>query len=77
MTQSEKIQYLDSIESETISPTQLAKVFGGDPYTFNQMQKEGRLQFPHIMMGRNLRIFKEPIKQLLLGNQDYLNYYRK
>lgn len=67
MTREEKLELLRSLPDETISPRQLALVAGGDPYTYNLMAKEGRLDLPHLWRGRNLRIWKDPVIKLIGG----------
>lgn len=70
MTKTEKIDFLKAIPGETISPTQFATVAGGNPYTYNVMAKEGKLDqqaVPHFWRGRNLRIWKEPVIRLIGG----------
>ena len=67
MTREEKLEWLRSLPSETISPQQLTKVAGGDPYSYNIMAKEGKLELPHLWRGRNLRIWKEPVIRLIGG----------
>ena len=65
MTREEKIAWLESLPSETISPSVLAAVAGGDPYSYNVAAKEGKLDIPHFWRGRNLRIWKQfVIKQI-------------
>lgn len=58
---------LRGIPGETISPAQLAKVAGGDPYAYNLMARQGKLDLPHLWRGRNLRIWKEPVIRLIGG----------
>ena len=67
MTREEKLAWLKSLPGETISPTQLSKVDGGDPYSYNIAAKEGKLDLPHLWRGRNLRIWKEPVIRLIGG----------
>lgn len=67
MTREEKLEWLRSLPSETISPQQLTQVAGGDPYTYNIMAKEGKLELPHLWRGRNLRIWKDPVIKLIGG----------
>ena len=67
MTKAERIKYLNGIRGETISPAQLAKVAGGDPYSYNLAAKHGKLDLPHLWRGRNLRIWKEPVLRLIGG----------
>lgn len=50
-----------------ISPKQLAKVTGGDPYSYNIAAKEGKLNLPHEWHGRNLRIWKQPVLDRIGG----------
>ncbi|HCI84789.1 MAG TPA: hypothetical protein DHV79_09500 [Lachnospiraceae bacterium] len=65
MTKEEKIEWLESLPSETISPAILAKVAGGDPYSYNMMAKEGKLDLPHFWRGRNLRIWKRFVIKMI------------
>lgn len=67
MTTEEKIDWLRSLPSETISPQVLAVVAGGDPYAYNLMAKQGQLDIPHFWRGRNLRIWKGPVIRLIGG----------
>ena len=67
MTREEKLDWLRSLPGETISPQQLAKVDGGDPYSYNLAAKEGKLPLAHLWRGRNLRIWKEPVIRLIGG----------
>ena len=69
MTGEEKVNWLRSLPSETISPRQLAMVDGGDPYSYNLAARDGRLNLPHMWRGRNLRIWKQPIIDLITGNK--------
>ena len=65
MTTEEKVAFLKQLPSETISPSVMALVAGGDPYTYNLMAKEGKLDVPHFWRGRNLRIWKQPVIRLI------------
>ena len=67
MTREEKLSFLRGLKDETISPRQLAMVAGGDPYGYNIMAREGKLELPHLWRGRNLRIWKEPVIKLIGG----------
>ncbi|MCR4577346.1 MAG: hypothetical protein K5784_05525 [Clostridiales bacterium] len=67
MTHSQKIAFLKALPKETISPRELASVFGGDPYAFNIEAKKERLPFPHYWSGRNLKILKQPVIDMLIG----------
>ena len=67
MTTEEKIAWLRSLPKSMISPHELAKVTGGDPYAYNLAAKNGKLNLDHEWHGRNLRIWKEPVIRLLGG----------
>ena len=69
MTTAEKIAFLESLPSETISPSIMALVDGGDPYSYNISAKEGRLDLPHFWRGRNLRIWKSFVIEMLGGKK--------
>lgn len=68
MTHAEKIAFLTQIEEETISPSELSMVIGGRPYLYNLQARDGSLTLPYLWRGRNLRIFKQPVLDLLTGN---------
>ena len=68
MSHEEKIQFLRE-QGETISPSTLARVIGGNPYLYNLAAKDGTLTFPHMWRGRNLRIFTQPVINLLQGGK--------
>lgn len=70
MTREEKLAWLRAITTETISPSQLAKVAGGDPYYYNLAAKDGKLTLPYIWRGRNLRIWKDPVMKLIGGEEN-------
>lgn len=70
MTHDERISYLKRLDKETISPTELARVIGGNPYVYNLAAREGLLTLPYIWRGRNLRIFKEPLLRLLENGKE-------
>ena len=65
MTTEEKVAFLRQLPSETISPSVMALVAGGDPYSYNLAAKEGKLDIPHFWRGRNLRIWKQPVIRLI------------
>ena len=67
MTTEEIGSFLKELPSETISPSVMALVAGGDPYSYNLMAKEGKLDVPHFWRGRNLRIWKQPVIKLIGG----------
>ena len=68
MNSNEALAYLRSLPGETISPQELAKVAGGNAYSYNLAAKEGKLDLPHMWRGRNLRIWKGPVIRLIGGN---------
>ena len=65
MTTEEKVAFLRQLPSETISPSVMALVAGGDPYSYNLAAKDGKLDVPHFWRGRNLRIWKQPVIKLI------------
>lgn len=67
MNHDEKIKFLRSLPKETISPTELALVLGGNPYAYNLAAKEDKLPFPFLWRGRNLRILKQPVIDVIVG----------
>lgn len=68
VTREEKLDWLRSLDRETISPKELAMIEGtGHPFDYNCAAKAGRLELPHVWHGRNLRIWKEPVIRLLGG----------
>ena len=67
MNREEKLDFLRNLPGEMISPAQLAKVTGGDRYTYNCAARAGKLNLPHEWHGRNLRIWKEPVIKLIGG----------
>lgn len=69
MTHEERIDYLENLNRETLSPSELAMLIGGSPYAYNLAAKDGALTLPHIWRGRNLRIFRQPVLDLLKGNE--------
>ena len=70
MTHQERIDYLENLDRETISPSELAMLIGGNPYAYNISAKMGELTLPHIWRGRNLRIFRQPILDLISGHKE-------
>ena len=70
MPHDERIAYLKGLPKETISPTELSRVIGGNPYVYNLAAREGLLTLPYIWRGRNLRIFKEPLLRLLENGKE-------
>lgn len=71
MDHNQRIAFLRDYPKETISPTVMAQVYGGDPYAYNIAAKKGELPFRYWWHGRNLRICKEDVIQALEGNLTY------
>ena len=69
MNKAEKVAWLESLPRETISPAQLAKVAGGTPYSYNVAASAGKLNLPHMWLGRNLRIWKGPVIELIMRGE--------
>ena len=69
LTHEQRIQLLLNAPGETISPSVAAKVLGGVAYWYNLSAQNGRMTLPHIWRGRNLRIFKQPILDILQGSK--------
>ncbi len=67
MDHSERILFLRGLPEETISPKETAAVLGGEAYAYNIAAKQGKLTLPYIWRGNRLRIFKQPILDLLEG----------
>lgn len=67
MTHAEKLAYLENLGRETLSPTEVAMLLGGRPFLYNIMAKDGSLTLPFIWRGRNLRIFRQPVLDILNG----------
>ena len=63
----DRIKFLETLDRETISPSELAMLLGGRPYSYTVAAKEGTLTLPHVFRGRNLRIFRQPLLDLLKG----------
>ena len=71
MTTAEAVAWLESLPKTTISPSQLAIVVGGDPYSYNLAAKEGKLNYlSHFWSGRNLRISKGAVIKLVKGESN-------
>ena len=68
-TREERIGYLETLDRETISPSELAMLLGGRPFTYNVAARNGTLNLPHVFRGRNLRIFRQPVLDLLKGGK--------
>lgn len=70
MSHQERIALLESLPGETISPAQLSQILGGNPYSYSLSAKRGQLDLPHIWRGRNLRIYKQPLLDILKGGSE-------
>lgn len=75
MTREEKLNWLQSIPGEMISPAQLAKITGGDPYCYNLAAKDGKMNLPHEWHGNHLRIWKQPVIDLIGGKHENTNIH--
>lgn len=69
MTHTERIDYLERLDRETISPKELAMLIGGDNYAYNIAAKTGTFTLPYVWRGRNLRFFRKPVLDLLKGQK--------
>lgn len=67
MEHHEKIKYLENLNRETISPAELAMIIGGRAYSYNCAAREGNLTLPYVVRERNLRVFRQPVLDLLKG----------
>lgn len=72
LSHQQRMTMLVAMPGETISPHQLADILGGDPYQYNLTAQAGRLTLPHIWRGRNLRIIKQPVINLLTSTPSLL-----
>ena len=63
------LQELEQLETEVLTPTQVAPILGCHPYTINVATKDGKnpFPFPIIRMGTRVRIPKRPFIKAMLG----------
>ena len=63
------LQELEQLETEVLTPKQVAPILGCQPYTINVAIKNGKnpFPFPVIMMGSRVRIPKMPFLKLMRG----------
>ena len=67
METQDKIAFLNGIESEYLTPSQVSKVLGGNPYTYNLTAKQGKMTFPHMWRGNRLYVSKQGIINFIKG----------
>lgn len=72
MSHEEKLRWLREHPKETITCSDLAKLLGGNAYCYYVSAKEGKMDLPHVWAGKRLKIFKQPLYELL-GGKKYEN----
>ena len=63
------LQELEQLETEVLTPNQVAPILGCQPYSINIATKDGRnpFPFPVIRMGTRVRIPKKPFIKFMMG----------
>ena len=63
------LKELEQLETEVLTPTQVAPILGCTPYTINVATRDGRnpFPFPIIRMGTRVRIPKMPFLKAMRG----------
>lgn len=63
------LQELEQLETEVLTPTQVAPILGCQPYTINVAVRNGKnpFPFPVIKMGTRVRIPKRPFIRFMKG----------
>ena len=63
------LQELEQLETEVLTPKQVAPILGCQPYTINVATKDGKnpFPFPVIRMGSRVRIPKTPFLKAMRG----------
>ena len=62
------LKELEQLETEVLTPSQVAPILGCQPYTINVAVKKGiRLPFPVLTMGTRVRIPKTPFIKFMRG----------
>ena len=63
------LQELEQLETEVLTPKQVAPILGCQPYTINVAVKNGKnpFPFPVIRMGTRVRIPKTPFIKAMRG----------
>lgn len=63
------LQELEQLETEVLTPTQVAPILGCTPYSINiAVQKGYKLPFPVIVMNKRVRIPKRPFIKAMRGD---------
>ena len=63
------LQELEQLETEVLTPSQVAPILGCQPYSINVATRDGRnpFPFPVIRMGTRVRIPKRPFINFMKG----------
>ena len=63
------LQELEQLETEVLTPSQVAPILGCNPYSINIATRDGRnpFPFPVIRMGSRVRIPKMPFLKAMRG----------
>ena len=63
------LQELEQLETEVLTPNQVAPILGCQPYTINVATRDGKnpFPFPIIRMGSRVRIPKKPFLKFMRG----------
>ena len=62
------LQELEQLETEVLTPSQVAPILGCQPYSINVAVKKGiQFPFPVLMMGTRVRIPKTPFIKFMKG----------
>ena len=63
------LQELEQLETEVLTPKQVAPILGCQPYTINVATKDGKnpFPFPVIRIGTRVRIPKMPFLKAMRG----------
>ena len=63
------LQELEQLETEVLTPKQVAPILGCQPYSINVAVKDGKnpFPFPVIRMGTRVRIPKTPFLKAMRG----------
>ena len=64
------LQELEQLETEVLTPSQIAPILGCQPYSINVATKNGKnpFPFPVIRMGTRVRIPKTPFIKFMRGD---------
>lgn len=63
------IKELEQLDKEMLIPADIAPILGCATYTVNVAAHQGMLPFPHIILGRRVKIPRRPfIEWLKTGN---------